>query len=183
MRYFETFDVDTQIFFSELPIMKPLEKTNSNGLAVWQLHESMTISWYDSSRKKYTLRIPNEFVTDFASTPKWIHWWLPPWNPKYTPACLPHDLGYERNGKLTLWVEDSRTGLRTPLQTNWSRLAIDQLMLAGMRSRDVGEFTCQTIYRSVRVGGRGAWERANVEFNKDSFGRRHRLGYTDGIRD
>ena len=177
MKNFKNFDVETKINFSDLPSMIPLEKTNSSGSPIWRFTESMVIWWHDQHRKKYTLVIPTGFLTDFASTPKWIHWWLPPWNPKYTPACLPHDFGYERNGNLTLWVEDERNGLRTPMATKWSRLAIDQLMLAGMKSRNVGFFTEQSIYRAVRVGGGGAWKNARKTYLKGEDTRRKNLGF------
>ena len=182
MKQYKKFDDETQIFFSELPLMKPLEASASGGSSVWVFGESMTVHWFDSTRKKYTLRIPTDFHTDFASTPRWIWWWLPPFDIRYTPACLPHDLGYEKTGYLTLWVEDARTGLRTPMETRWTRLALDQLMLAGMRSRDVSELKCQAIYRAVRVGGGSAWDEAQTKRSQNVDKRRESLGYSNGVR-
>lgn len=184
MKKINSFDTHTKINFSKLPLMRPTGDQTPEGGNIWEFRESMTIWWYDSTRKKYTLRIPSGFLTDFASTPRWIWWWLPPFNPKYTPACLPHDLGYERNGHLTLWVDDERSGLRTPMVTKWSRKAIDQLMLAGMYSNDVSEFRCQAIYRSVRVGGGSAWTKSRDEFITQTWMRRRiKLGYANGVRD
>lgn len=162
--------------------MKPSGETSSGGHSIWVFSEEMTIWWFERTRK-YTMHIPKDFRTDFASTPRWIWWWLPPFNSEYTPACLPHDLGYERNGTLVLMVEDDTIDLRKPLDTQWSRLALDQLMLAGMKSRGVSLFKRQSIYRSVRVGGLSAW-RGHKKKNKiHKHQRRFELNYPHGIRD
>lgn len=181
---FKRFNTETEIHFSQLPLMKPTGNKTPGGHSIWVFAESMTIWWHcQTTKKKYTLRIPTNFHTDFSSTPSWIWWWLPPFDPKYTPGCLPHDLGYEKCGELVLWVEDLRTGLRTPLETQWTRHAVDDLMLAGMRSNGTSEFKCQAIYRAVRLGGWGAWDRAKQARTAGQHKRRIDLGYTHGVRD
>lgn len=37
--------------------------------------------------------VPAEFVTDFASSPKFIWWWIPPWG-RYSGAAVIHDWLY-----------------------------------------------------------------------------------------
>lgn len=40
--------------------------------------------------------VPSGFRTNLASTPKWIHWLLPPDDPHYTRAAVVHDWLYAK---------------------------------------------------------------------------------------
>lgn len=84
--------------------------------------------------KKHT--IPVDFITDFASTPRFAWRIFPPWGP-YAHAAAGHDLLYQTGAV--------------------SRKEADQLFLEWMEQLKINWFTRTVMYRSVRLGGWRAW--------------------------
>lgn len=44
------------------------------------------------------IKVPKGFTTDFASTPRWLHWLYPPWG-RYGSAAIVHDYLYDQGRK------------------------------------------------------------------------------------
>lgn len=142
---------DAGVEFSELPAFKPI------GGNWWRLEDGFKVFFnYDGVR--YRLVIKSGFVTDFASIPRLLWSILEPFNFQYTPACLPHDLGYETNGDLTLWVCDG-VGW-APVNAELTRRAVDDLMYWGMVARSTPTWKANAIYSSVRLWGWVAWRKS-----------------------
>ncbi len=142
---------DAKVEFSELPGFKPV------GGNWWKLEDTFYVFFnYDGVR--YRMVVKKNFLTDFASIPRLVWSILAPWDYDYTPACIPHDLGYEKLGKLTLWKYDGVTWV--PVEAELSRLALDDLMYWGMVARSTPKWKINSIYSAVRVGGWLAWSRA-----------------------
>lgn len=150
MLRFDQFKKDIKVKFSDLPPMVPL---SSN---VWRFDEAFYV-WFTHEKTTYRINLPTGFITDFASIPRALWWLVQKWDYKYTPACLPHDLGYEKLGKLTLWRPFN--GVYTPLTAKLSRKALDDLMYYGMVARGVPAWKRALIYSGVRVGGGFAWKK------------------------
>lgn len=92
-------------------------------------------------REPYTWRtwtVPVGFVTDFASTPRAIWWWLPPAGP-YVGAAVLHDWWYATDGM--------------------SRREADRLFLEAMREAGVPAPRRAVMYAAVRAAGWRAWRR------------------------
>lgn len=77
--------------------------------------------------------VPNGFVFDQASTPRWLWSAFPPAHPDYVAASLLHDLGYA--GEL------------------WPRKFMDQLFLGVLIANGVKRCKRNLMYWGVRVGG------------------------------
>lgn len=80
--------------------------------------------------------VPAGFVTDLASTPRFLWWWLPPWS-TYGPAAIIHDAAYRRQER--------------------TRAEADALFLAGMAVLKVPAARRWVIYLSLRLFGGIAW--------------------------
>jgi len=76
--------------------------------------------------------VPKGFVTDFASTPKYIHWLYKPQG-KYSKASVVHDFMYSVN-----W---------------YTRKIADKTFLEIMLHDKVSRFTAYSFYYSVRLFG------------------------------
>lgn len=151
---------DPQIEFGELPAFKPI------GGKWWRLDGSYSI-WFTYKGKRYRLTLPEGFVTDFASIPKLVWSILAPWDYQYTPACLPHDLGYELAGSLTVWWHNGVTW--TPKRLELTRRAVDDLMYWGMVARGTPKWKVNAIYSAVRMGGWLAWRRSKKRIKAGGY--------------
>jgi len=80
--------------------------------------------------------VPKGFVTDFASTPTFLHWLIPP-NGKYGKASVIHDYCYET--------------------ACYPKLRSDQIFLEGMEVLEVPKWKRESMYYGVVVFGWGAW--------------------------
>lgn len=80
--------------------------------------------------------VPKGFITDFASSPKWTWWIVPPFG-RYSPCAVIHDFLY-------------RNGLRT-------RKECDDIFLEAMVVMDVPVWQRNLIYGSVRIFGGPAY--------------------------
>jgi hypothetical protein len=95
------------------------------------------------------VRIGKGFETDFASIPRglWNLW--PPAGGKYTPAALVHDCVYK-----TGFVSVDDGSVR-----HVTRAEADDIFKDAMEVAGVGWLSRHLIYRGVRLGGRGAWNK------------------------
>jgi hypothetical protein len=82
--------------------------------------------------------VPAGFLTDFASTPRALWWWLPPTG-RYAPAAVVHDYLYV-------------VGVTT-------REVADRLFLEGMAELGVNAVRRRLMYWAVRLFGADQWER------------------------
>lgn len=85
------------------------------------------------------ITVPKGFVTDFASIPPPISWWLPKWE-LYGQAAIVHDFLY--------WDQHCK------------QEQADQILLIAMRDDKVDFFSRNTIYTGVRLGG---WYTYNIQ--------------------
>lgn len=93
--------------------------------------------------------VPIGFMTDFASVPWFLQWWLPKWG-KYGNAAVIHDWLY--------WSQ-SRT-----------KKASDLILLEAMTVMEVGIIRKHVIFYGVRACGCWAWYR-NKEDRASGFDR------------
>jgi len=93
------------------------------------------------ARDGVTVTVPRGFVTDLASTPRWLWSLLPP-HGGLALASLPHDWGYAQGGKHGL--------LPKPW---WDALFRDLLAI----TPDVPRWKAAIAYLGVRYGGKGGW--------------------------
>ena len=78
------------------------------------------------------ISVSKGFITDFASTPKWIHWLFPPQG-KYSKASIVHDFMYSVN-----W---------------YTRKEADETFKDIMRHDGTSKATSYIFYLSVRLFG------------------------------
>jgi hypothetical protein len=104
-------------------------------------HWRVTKAFHYTSDAGLRIEIPEGFVTDFASTPFFLWWILPPTG-RYTRAALVHDKLYS----------DHRRGVY-----HYSRAFADAVLLEACRDCKCRELTCETIWIGVRIGGWKAW--------------------------
>ena len=112
---------------------KPLVVTPSDS-GRWILMEAFEF-W---SKGGETVCVPEGFVTDFASIPKFLWGIYPPYHPDYGKAAVIHDF---------LYAEQATTRKRA-----------DQIFLEGMQVLGCGWFRRTIIYQSVRWFAGKAWE-------------------------
>ncbi len=63
----------------------------------FKLYKSFTYHIGTKFSRHY-IRVPKGFITDLASTPNFLWWWLPPFG-KYTKAAVLHDFIYQTHCK------------------------------------------------------------------------------------
>ena len=91
--------------------------------------------YQDRIRKPYTLWcVPNGFVTDFASIPKWLHWLMPPIG-RYGKAAVIHDYLY--------------------VNAIESKEYADNIFYDAMLVLKVSKWKAKIMYLGVKLGGKG----------------------------
>lgn len=80
--------------------------------------------------------VPAGFITDFASTPPFLRWLIPPQG-KYGKACVIHDYCYAT--------------------ACYSKLKSDKIFLEGMEVLGVSQWKREMMYNGVVVFGWWAW--------------------------
>ena len=96
------------------------------------------IGTYPAKFESDIIRVPAEFIHDFASIPKLFHFILPPTGP-YAKAAVIHDYLYR-------------------IQT-YCRKRADIIFLEGMEVLKVPKWKRVVIYRAVRLFGWNAWRK------------------------
>jgi len=80
--------------------------------------------------------IPENFITDFASVPRWAWSFTPPFG-QHTPAAVVHD-----------WLYVSKPFIRE---------TCDRIFCELMKKLGVGWWRRNVMYYAVRIGGSGSW--------------------------
>lgn len=93
-----------------------------------------------------TVTVPEGFLTDGASVPRFFWNILQPFG-EYFPAALLHDFLYSKGGAVY----------------PFSRRQVDVLFLEAMYNIGVGWATRHTIYTAVRLFGRKPWKKRSGE--------------------
>lgn len=110
-----------------------------------------------SSDLKQIVRVDPPFVTDFASIPR-LFQNVVPRNGRYDRPAVIHDAGYR--GELR-----DITGAILSL----TKARVDSLFREGMAAEGVGRFTRNAMYLSVRIFGRGSFQKASSgDANRDA---------------
>lgn len=86
----------------------------------------------------YLIVIPYGFITDFASVPRFLWSWFPPWEDK---ASVLHDYLYKK-------------------ASGFSKLMADTIYLEAMRIQEDPSWKCWAKYYAVRLFGKSSynWE-------------------------
>jgi hypothetical protein len=92
---------------------------------------------YSIENTGQTITVPAGFVTDFASTPRAIWSFLPPFG-NYQKAAVVHDYLY--------WMQDC------------TKNQSDKILLIAMTESNVSQRDRWVIYNGVRIGGQSAWD-------------------------
>ncbi len=91
-----------------------------------------------SEHSRKVIKVPKNFVTDFASTPPAIWWLIPPWG-RYGKAAVLHDYLYKTH--------------------KCSRKQADDIFLEAMEVLGVEKWRRFLMYRAVRIFGFLAWHK------------------------
>ena len=90
--------------------------------------------------------VPKGFITDFASSPKFVWWLVPPWG-KYGKASVVHD--YLIRAKPAYPV-------------SLTRKYVDDIFLEAMLVLKVPRWKAQLIYYAVRLGSWYSWNQTHL---------------------
>lgn len=100
------------------------------------------------------IRVPKGFVTDFASIPQLFWNILPPWG-VYGKACIVHDYLYQ--GGVIMEAYPTLPGV--VIHRDPTREEADNILREAMDALGVGWWTRNIIFRGVRLGGQGIWDK------------------------
>ncbi len=105
---------------------------------IWRLTAPFEFA---SKETESIIRVPADFLTDFASVPQ-VFWNILPPTGRYGKAAVIHD-----------WLYQTRNA-GTHLCT---RSEADSVLREGMDALGIDQVTRWTIYTGIRVGGWAAW--------------------------
>lgn len=111
---------------------------------------------YRSALLDATVLVPAEFITDFASVPRWpLAWWLA--GGRGPRSATLHDFPYQ----FACWVLDD--GRRLPVEQDLADAVYHESLLADPIS-GAGPASAWLMHLGVRLGGRGVWrDRARTD--------------------
>lgn len=125
---------------------------------IWRVFDTFEYRLGSPDGPEY-VRIEKGFETDFASIPRGLWNLFPPVGGSYLPAALVHDCLYK-----TGYVLNIDTGEKRFIE----RDEADQVMRDVMEVCGTGWLAKRLIYRAVRLGGRGAWNRHREQDDEQS---------------
>ncbi len=131
--------------FHELPTLRPLQDG-----CWWVLAEPL-----DYKVNGDSITVPAGFTTDFASTPRFLWWLLPP-HGRYSAAAIVHDRLYHVGG---LALHPTRTSYVKV----YSRAEADRVFLEAMESLGVLLGVRYAMWAAVRLFGWRAWSKNEQE--------------------
>lgn len=99
------------------------------------------------------LIVPAGTVTDGASVPRFLHWWLPALHREYVQAALLHDYLYETHAS-------ERLAEHIGQHANRGRWLADRLFLAGLKGTK--KWRNHLLYAAVRLFGGKGWRAATI---------------------
>lgn len=123
-----------------------------DGRSLWALQRPM--AYMSGPERSERIVVPAGFVTDLASIPRLVWSIYPPDGP-WVKAAIVHDFLYDTQGDGRWW---RTSGVER--QEPYRRSEADQILLEGMADRGIGWLERHAIWLSVRLGGRGGWQRA-----------------------
>ena len=100
----------------------------------WQLTEELRYK----TKKGGLIIVPKDFVTDYASVPRFLHWLLRP-DGNYKSAAVVHDWIYKKN-------------------CSYSRKEADLLFKEAMESLSIEFWKVSLLYLGVRSFGWAVWK-------------------------
>lgn len=103
------------------------------------------ISEYVYRTKKYIIKVPEGFITDFASVPQVFNIFIQP-HGKHSPASVVHDWLYSKECNLIL-----------------SRREADTIFLEILKEEKVSVIKCYIMFLTVRIFG-GKYFKNKIEF-------------------
>lgn len=101
----------------------------------------------DSKHSSRLIKVPKDFITDFASVPKAFWSIIPPYG-KYTKAAVLHDYIYKYHG----FVSSDQF-------ISYTRKEADRIFLQAMKVLGVGRIKRGIMYNAVRWFGAKAWNK------------------------
>lgn len=100
------------------------------------------------------IRVPEGFITDFASVPRFLWVMFPPTG-KYGKAAVVHDYLYVVGGKVPCrWCGDNKV-IPCPKPAIYTKKDADQIFLDAMKALGVNLVQRRMMYTAVRWFGRG----------------------------
>ena len=117
----------------------------------FELLEPWVYRWVYNGKVRQLI-VPAGTVTDLASVPRLLRWWIEPGDLRQ--ASIAHDLIYRYAG----WVPGAYyTIAGVPCEERWARKDADLLFARIMRESGVGVGARRNAYRGVRLGGWLPW--------------------------
>lgn len=133
--------------FTKSLVVTPLADGNT-----WVLREEFAY-YVGRNPGDNLVTVPRGFVTDFATVPAFLRWYVNNWG-MHGNAAVIHDWLY--------WEQTARSG--------YNREEADQILLDGMVVLGVGSLRRNLIFWAVRLFGWWAWRRNRWD-RKDGFER------------
>jgi hypothetical protein len=108
----------------------------------WRVLEDFSY-WHGDLLTGFYIKVPKDFETDFASVPRFFWRLLPPTG-EYGKAAVLHDWLYAQNGMVSGQC--------------LTRAQCDEIFRDAMDKLGVPKWKVQSMFRAVRMFGRGAWK-------------------------
>ncbi|RLC86925.1 MAG: phage tail protein [Chloroflexi bacterium] len=122
--------------FTEQPLSIRRDLNNKSN---WILNEKVIFIFTNAKTDNtFAITVPEEFSTDFASTPKILWGLFPPMDADYAKSAAIHDWLYYRQ--------------------EVTRRFADELFLIALKSQGVRFFKRQLMHRAVRMFGKKPWQ-------------------------
>lgn len=118
------------------------------GRSLWGLTQDLV---YWPSNGHDPIIVPRGFVTDLASIPRPLWWWLPPDGP-WAKAAVIHDFLYYTQGSGVWKCHD------TTLRRAYSREEADWILRDAQKDRGVDVVSRNIVWLGVHVGGQTGWD-------------------------
>lgn len=116
----------------------------------WRLFKSFTYHIHSKYSQDY-IRVPEGFITDFASIP-WLFWtFLPAWG-KYGKAAVIHDCLYQ-NGGIEHPVSRGCSWIKIITRKEADTIFYEAMLVSGTKP-----WKAKVMYRAVRLFGWLAWK-------------------------
>ena len=109
------------------------------GFWKWRVEEPISYVLSDGR----SIYVPRGFITNFASTPRFVWSLWPPWRWDYGPAAIVHDMGYYMHYALRDFT--------------FTKDEIDKLYYTIMLERNTPKATANIHYLAVQKFGDKAW--------------------------
>lgn len=102
-----------------------------------------------SDRYRTFICVDKGFETDFASVPKFLHWFIGPTDTNIREAAVVHDFIYSR------------------LTDRFTRKEADNILVEGMEVLGASAFKRKAVYAAVRMFGAGHWGKRAITDSRD----------------